>query len=306
MLPGCSLLRSWATKTLDECSPPARKGGDRTRLTGPLRFFLRRSDSRLERDATAERGGIPDTAQPLGERFYLADKLKRMLRAAHRPALLWALFLLGAQTAFGQVFFRMNPFVCRTQGYQINDSVEQCMVSTLWLGRREGEGQVVVDDDSASRLCRRAWSPEASRALSGCVRRLMFQRDGLGERNEDMDPESATFACQYAIDVNSGDVVQGCMRRMMFSRDGLGERRPEVSVKAAAYACAGTIAPQAPLSYYLPVCQQQLGEETAELMTQCVKRLMYRRQGLGSRRGEISSEAAAVACRGALTPSFPP
>src|SRR5262245_61600080 len=38
-LPGCSLTRSWATRALDECSPPPRKRGDRTRLTGPLRPF---------------------------------------------------------------------------------------------------------------------------------------------------------------------------------------------------------------------------------------------------------------------------
>jgi hypothetical protein len=140
-----------------------------------------------------------------------------------------------------------------------------------------------------------------SRALADCVRALLYERGGLGSRREAVSGEAAAVACRFATSVPDAEQVEDCMKRLLFTRGGLGYERTEMTAVEAAYLCQGVSS--APiLPYPFPqLCRVPGGSEAVRFVEDCVRRLLYQRDGLGERRPEVSAEAAAIACEGALS-----
>lgn len=185
---------------------------------------------------------------------------------------------------------------------QAAENVAHCMRVVMYPRDLSEAGKPQVSAAAAALLCRGARTLEAGRGLSDCVLRLLYERGGMGSRREDVEGEAAAVACRYAQDKVAAEQVEDCMRRLMYERGGLGARRTEVSAMAAAQACQSVVAP-VPLPWVLaPVCVPPGGVAASELLEECVRRLMYRREGLGERRQQVSAEAALFACQGALSP----
>ncbi len=165
-----------------------------------------------------------------------------------------------------------------------------------------------VPVETAAVLCRGARSQDAGRALSQCMRAVLYERSGLGARRKAVDPQSAATACRWALDVPRANAVEECMRRMLFDREGLGYMRTDVSPEAAARACQQSAAPP-PLSFgWLPFgwvplpgfgttaglsCRAPQGDEGVRFLSECVRRLVQRK---------VPGDAAALACEGAVAP----
>jgi hypothetical protein len=95
------------------------------------------------------------------------------------------------------------------------EAVEDCMRRQLYA--RDGLGarrpDVAVADAAAAcrgppppplrwpfaRRCRPPQGPEAAEFLQECMRRLLHERDGLGERRPGLTPMAARLACQGAL-----------------------------------------------------------------------------------------------------------
>lgn len=189
---------------------------------------------------------------------------------------------------------------CGASAHHMAELINDCMQRVMHPRGLEGGSTAEVSAASAAALCRRTRSHQDSRALQGCVRALMYERSGLGARREAVSGEAATLACRYASSSIQADQVEDCMKRLLFTRGGLGHARTEMSDVAAAYACQGVAAP-APIWPLQPACRPPAGEEAVRFIEQCVKSLMYTRDGLGSRREGISGELAALACEGVLS-----
>jgi hypothetical protein len=206
--------------------------------------------------------------------------------------------------------FRWSP-ACITSAEETAVSIESCMRAVMYPRQVGEQGEPEVNAVAAAMVCRGARTQEASRSLAGCVKRLLFERSGLGERRPGMEPEAAAVACQHATSDVAAVNVEDCMRRLLYERSGLGARREDMSAMAAASACQETVpvtgvrVPRPyPSFFLLPGCQPPLGSEATELIEDCVRRLMYRRGGLGERRESVAAELAVYACRGALDVSL--
>lgn len=206
----------------------------------------------------------------------------------------------GAQQPAGGSLGQVPSCVASLE--QAADTIAHCMRVVMYPRDLSEAGKPQVSAAAAALLCRRARTEEAGRGLSDCVLRLLYERGGLGSRRADVEGEAAAVACRYAQDKVAAEQVEECMRRMLYERGGLGARRTEVSAMAAANACQSVAAP-APLPWVLaPVCMPPGGATASELLEECVRRLMYKREGLGERRQQVSAEAALFACQGALAP----
>jgi hypothetical protein len=180
------------------------------------------------------------------------------------------------------------------------ENIESCMRAAMYPEEFGWEGEQVMSAEAAALLCREAHTEEASRSLARCTEAVLYEREGLGDRREDVPAEAAALACRYATSQVAADTVEDCMDRLLYEREGLGPRREDMSALAAASACQRTVAP--PPYPYSPACQPPTGSVANELLEDCIRRLMYQREGLGRRRGEVSAEAAVLACQGALSP----
>ncbi len=216
---------------------------------------------------------------------------------------------VGAQTTTGGASDPWPfdwPRACLVSTEEVAVSIESCMRSVMYPHQVGDQGEPEVDAAAAAYVCRGARTREASRSLASCVKRILYERSGLGERRPDVRPGDAALACQNATSHVAASNVEDCMRRLLYERSGLGARREDMSAGAAASVCQGTVAPpvRANLApYIVPGCLPPSGSEASRLVEECVRRLMYRRSGLGERRRAVAAELAVYACQGALEAS---
>lgn len=116
-----------------------------------------------------------------------------------------------------------------------------------------------------------------------------------------MTGQAAAVACRYVTGVPEAEHVEECMKRLLFTPERLGYQRTEMTAVDAAHLCQGV--PRVPvLPFPFPqLCQPPGGSEAVRFLEDCVRRLLYQRDGLGERRPGVRPEAAAIACEGALS-----
>ncbi|HSP79922.1 MAG TPA: hypothetical protein VLQ93_15425 [Myxococcaceae bacterium] len=235
---------------------------------------------------------------------------KRESRAALALGVLLSLGATPAAAQSTEVHADPWPFdwprACLSSTEEVAVSIESCMRSVMYPHQVGDEGEPEVDAAAAALVCRGARTGEASRSLASCVKRLLYERAGLGKRRPGVEPGDAALACQHATSQVAAGNVEDCMRRLLYERSGLGERREDMSSRAAASICQGTVAPPVrayPSPYLVPGCLPPSGSEATRLVEECVRRLMYRRGGLGERRRAVAAELAVYACKGALDAS---
>jgi hypothetical protein len=206
----------------------------------------------------------------------------------------------GAQPRAG-ITFGLDPIGCATSSLELARLIEDCVTRVMYLRGIEGNSAPELDARAAALVCRRTRTLEMSRALADCVRALLYEREGLGRRREAVTGEAAVVACRHATSLPDSAQVEDCMKRLLFTRGGLGYERTEMGALDAAYLCQGV--PRAPLvAFPFPqLCQPPGGSEAVRFVEDCVRRLLYQREGLGERRPEVTPEAAAIACEGALS-----
>ncbi|MBX5483916.1 MAG: hypothetical protein IRZ16_19000 [Myxococcaceae bacterium] len=181
-------------------------------------------------------------------------------------------------------------------------SIADCMDKVMHPRGIAGGEAAEVDVNSAALLCRRSRSADNSDALQSCVRSLMYERSGLGSRREFISGADAAIACRYATNEPYAELIEDCMLRMLYTRSGLGHERTDVSPTTAAYACQSVIAPPPLFPWpYTPLCAPPQGAEASRFLEDCMRRLMFSRDGLGARRPEMTASAAALACQGAIS-----
>lgn len=191
---------------------------------------------------------------------------------------------------------------CAESTTELAKAIGDCMVQVMHPRGSNGGQGAEVDVSSAALVCRRSRSAEDARSLHGCVRSLMYDRGGLGDRRGFLSGADAAVACRYVTSVPHAEIIEDCMKRMLFTRGGLGYQRTEVNPTSAAYTCQGVVAPPPRLTWpYTPVCRPPSGEEASRFLEDCAKRLMFKRDGLGERREEVTSSAALLACQGAIS-----
>jgi hypothetical protein len=217
----------------------------------------------------------------------------------------WTLAVIAASVAGAQprlgTTFGLDPNACATSAWELAGVIEDCLGRVMYPRGVAGDEAPELDSRTAALVCRRARTAETSRTLADCVRTLLYERGGLGRRREVVSGEAAAIACRYATSAPDAEQVEECMKRLLFTRGGLGYERTEMTAEAAAYACqAVSSAPLLP--YPFPqLCRVPSGSESVRFVEECMRRLLYQRDGLGERRPEISAEAAAIACEGALS-----
>jgi hypothetical protein len=179
--------------------------------------------------------------------------------------------------------------------------IESCMRAVMFPHQFGEQGEPEVSAGAAALVCRGARTADAGRHLAQCVKRLLYERSGLGERRPGVSAEAAAMACRYATSEVAAENVEDCMKRLLYERSGLGQRREGMTATAAAEACRGTVAPVVEGPYGSPQCVPPRGGDATLLVEECVRRLLYRRGGLGDRREGVSAEIAIFACQGALS-----
>ena len=206
-----------------------------------------------------------------------------------------------AQSSPGGLVYEWDYPRCVPSTLHMAEVMQDCLTRVMYPRGIAGDEKPEVDVHAAAVTCRATRSYEANRSLAACVRSLLYERSGLGSRRAGMSGEIAAEACRYATSIPQAEQVEDCMRRLLYTREGLGHQRTEMSVETAAQACQGVAAPVLPPWPYQPLCHPPTGEEAVRFMEDCVKRLMYTRNGLGERRPEVTPEAAAIACQGVLS-----
>jgi hypothetical protein len=207
---------------------------------------------------------------------------------------------VGAQPRRG-ISFELDPIGCLTSASELARVIEDCLHRVMYPRGVAGGSAPELDSRAAALVCRRTRTPETNRALADCVRALLYERSGLGRRREEVTGEAAAIACRYATSVPDAEHVEDCMKRLLFTRGGLGYERTGVTAVEAARACQGVAtAPIAPF-HFQPLCGPPAGSEAVRFVDDCVRRLLYTRDGLGERRRDVNPEAAAIACDGALS-----
>jgi hypothetical protein len=206
----------------------------------------------------------------------------------------------GAQPRAG-ITFGLDPIGCATSASDLARVIDDCLRRVMYPRGVAGDSAPELDARAAALVCRRTRTPEMSRTLADCVRALLYERGGLGRRREAVTGQAAAIACRHATSVPDAEQVEDCMKRLLFTRGGLGYERTEITSIDAAYACQGVAS--APIAPYLfpPLCPPPGGSEAVRFVEECVRRLLYQREGLGERRREVTPEAATVACEGALS-----
>ena len=210
----------------------------------------------------------------------------------------------------GGVVYGWSDPRCPASGSETAERIAECLSTVMFpRGLHGGATKAEVPVETAALLCRGARSQNASRALSQCVRGLLYERSGLGSRREAVDAQSAVTACRWAYDVPRASAVEECMRRLLYDREGLGHQRTQMSAETAAQSCQSTAAP-APLPVtwlpfgFVPVpglhasqggvsCQRPPGDEGVRFLSECVRRLVQRK---------VPADSAALACEGAISP----
>jgi hypothetical protein len=212
---------------------------------------------------------------------------------------------LLAATASAQrgptIAFELDPIRCASSATELARVIQDCLARVMHPRGVAGDERPEVESRVAAAVCRRARTLETSRALAGCVRALMYERSGLGRRREAVSSEAAAMACRFATSLPEAEQVEACMVRLLFTREGLGYERTEMTDVAAATLCQGASSvPSLPFPVQ-PLCRPPGGSEAVRFAEECVRRLMYQRDGLGERRPDVTPEAAALACEGALS-----
>jgi hypothetical protein len=216
-----------------------------------------------------------------------------------------SLLAILAATAGAQgspvIAFELDPVRCANSATEFARLIQDCMARVMRPRGNAGGERPEVEARVAAMVCRRARTPEISRTLADCVRTLMYERSGLGRRREAVSAEAAATACRFATSVPEAEQVESCMMRLLYTREGLGYQRTEMTDVGAAVVCQGVAnVPSLPFPFQ-PLCRPPGGSEAVRFVEECVRRLMYQRDGLGERRPEVSPEAAALACEGALS-----
>jgi hypothetical protein len=212
---------------------------------------------------------------------------------------------LLAATASAQsgpiIAFESDPIRCTASATELARVIQDCLARVMHPRGLAGSERPEVEARLAAMVCRRARTFEMNRTLADCVRALMYERSGLGRRREAVSAEAAASACRFAASLPEAEQVEACMLRLLYTREGLGYQRTEITDVGAALVCQGVSGvPSLPFPLQ-PLCRPPGGSETVRFIDECVRRLMYQRDGLGERRQEVTPEAAALACEGALS-----
>ena len=194
-----------------------------------------------------------------------------------------------------------EPARCSAPATELAELIQGCVMGVMFPRGHAGPDIPEVDASLAALACRSTRTLETSKSLSMCVRALMYERSGLGARREEVSPSAAVTACRYATSAQHVELVENCMRRLLYTREGLGNGRTELTASNAALACQGVAAPPLGPWPFLSACGPPRGEEAVRFLDECVKRLLFKRDGLGSRRHEVSADAAVLACEGVLS-----
>jgi hypothetical protein len=199
------------------------------------------------------------------------------------------------------IAFETDPIRCTASATELARVIQDCLARVMHPRGLAGGERPEVEARLAALVCRRARTFETSRTLADCVRALMYERSGLGRRREAVSAEAAASACRFATSVPEAEQVEGCMLRLLYTREGLGYQRTEMTDVGAALVCQGVPGvPSLPFPLQ-PLCRPPGGSEAVRFAEECVRRLLYQRDGLGERRPEVTPEAAALACEGALS-----
>jgi hypothetical protein len=199
-----------------------------------------------------------------------------------------------------RIVWLWEPVRCTAPASELAELMQGCVLGVMFPRGHAGPEVPEVDATLAALACRNIRTLEMSRSLSVCVRTLMYERSGLGARRELISAGEAVTACRYATSDDGVEHVESCMLRLLYTREGLGNGRTELTASNAALACQGVaVSPALPWPF-LATCGPPRGEEAVRFVDECVKRLLFKRDGHGTRRREVPPDAAVLACEGVL------